>query len=320
MADRDRVQELPPRVRRTISDSPQLRICYLSTLDHLDELTKIVEAEGTDITHIRNIVTTMKAESEKVAIIDANTALSLSWGQSSLLPAKVFNIPELLEHILSFLPNPVLFRVQGVSQNFYKCINDSISLQRKLGLKPDPGSYLRFPFVDPLRQWHYYVDRHPNASATAGKDGPTLALTFEHFDDTLYDVGSNVRSSLICQPPLLSVQAFARCCGPHLPVDATTAKPGAIKPFTSKDGLRFGDILDAYRSMKQEHRLCPHAALYQHDDDGKVDPKIVFMATVPVSETDPLYVEYLERKAGEKQRDATEQRLQQYIAAKTNGE
>ncbi|KAK5712323.1 hypothetical protein LTR15_011902 [Elasticomyces elasticus] len=126
---------------------------------------------------------------------------------------------------------------------------------------------------------------------------------------------------LICQPPLLTIQAYTSCCaGPRFwrHRHGDDRPPASI--LTSTTGITVGDILDATAELQAKHRLCPDASPFNHHADGTVDVHVSFEAVVKAEEGDPFYVRERRRmvKEKEKKRERIERqgRIDAYAAAK----
>lgn len=56
------------------------------------------------------------------------------------------------------------------------------------------------------------------------------------------------------------------------------------------DGIRLQDIAEAARPFIQEHRLCPNAVRYMHNEDGTVRPYVLFQGFLSLQTKDPFVV------------------------------
>ncbi|KAK5722911.1 hypothetical protein LTR17_014124 [Elasticomyces elasticus] len=142
----------------------------------------------------------------------------------------LFAIPELVEHVLGFVDNEDILRLQGVSRTFNKIIEGSSTLQRTLGVRPDVNSHLVLPLRIPYSLSHcrgvpgfgcysraadnslLVALGHHNLSALqqlCGRHQPSAELAdfkvhtrLEISDGKLPTIGSRYQAMLLCQPPI----------------------------------------------------------------------------------------------------------------------
>ncbi|EMC93579.1 hypothetical protein BAUCODRAFT_125428 [Baudoinia panamericana UAMH 10762] len=246
--------------------------------------------------------------------------------ESAVLMEKVFNTPELLEHILYQLSNFELMVAMQVNKVFFNAIEGSVKLQRQLGLKDDPDSLIYFPTHD-----FWFSDLFCSTHAVervAGEPIHNLLRVHCAVDSFAGDmrVGDRARSMLICQPPLKIVEAYCSCCsGPrvwrHSRLRTSNSHPPAAV-FRSSRGATVGDILDLTKRLKEEHKMCPDASSFDHNQQGFVNVHVCFEALVEAKENDPLFVRERDRFEEERkkhtERLARQRHIDAYAAAKRN--
>lgn len=157
---------------------------------------------------------------------------------------RVFNVPELLERVLSFISARELLSVQAVNRTFYNMIECSGLLQQRLGLKVLKESFMASPFqgmsrdyLDPfapyvnfsspfpmfefpaLQLHHRPLSQDLEALPDEEKEPlprNTIALvaksSFVRKGKPRFRVGSKCRSIPICQPPVHEMYAYPSCC------------------------------------------------------------------------------------------------------------
>ncbi|KAK5681011.1 hypothetical protein LTS10_006771 [Elasticomyces elasticus] len=143
----------------------------------------------------------------------------------------VFVLPELAEHVLKFVDNDDILRLQEVSRTFNRIIEGSSTLQRRLGLRPDVNGHHVLPLETPYSMSH--CRGHPgfncSSRATVSKFSNALRnlrrlkelcdesqppadladfkvkASLEVTDGKLPSIGSRYRAMLLCQPPITKV-------------------------------------------------------------------------------------------------------------------
>ncbi|KAK3647306.1 hypothetical protein LTR56_008137 [Elasticomyces elasticus] len=141
----------------------------------------------------------------------------------------VFAIPELAEHVLKFVDNEDILRLQGVSRTFNKIIEGSSTLQRRLGLQPDADGHHALPLDNSHGLSHcrgfpgfgcYSRAADSDLSNALGhnlhalqqlcsRPQPPAELAdfkvhtwLEINDGKLPSIGSTYQAMLLCQPPI----------------------------------------------------------------------------------------------------------------------
>ena len=317
-----------PRLRRkrAMCDKPDLVPYQMDTITHLDNLLQLLKTSNSDTVEAMEKIATLRAEvSDLLKPIDAEYAAS-----ASALAWKVFDIPEVLEHIFSYLDNRSLLRVQQVCRSFSNCIENSLALQRKIGWQPDVNSTLRFPMMEFTVLVMFRVHQHVKTELESSSDHTSIRFSFEHYGlsepkpnpfDDMGQIGKKIRSILICQPPVSTIQAQLNCCKDDYRSLSNALENSPVE-ITASDqaGVTYGDVIDAYLALKEQHKLCPNANPWQHDDDGFVDAGITFTATVTILQNDPVLKHQRVMGIANEARVAAERLTDQYMTAKRDGE
>lgn len=152
--------------------------------------------------------------------------------RSGCLAKEVFEIPELLEYVLSYLDSGQLLLTYSVSRQFFDVIQGSLKLKRKLGLQPDNPTVVTFPPTYSkanllLRASDLNIHREPTPSK--------VIVTISRIGgNKLGILGSRCRAMLVCQPPAQEMKIYPSCCAqdpewtPNITYepDVVYAKPG----------------------------------------------------------------------------------------------
>ena len=136
---------------------------------------------------------------------------------ASGLAAQVFAMPKLLEQILLCLSTRDIRWTYGVSRTFHDTIENSIRLQRKLGLAPDYHCDWHFPIQSfNVRQRNICLQAPECVSSSVYKGlGPNeFKAVLTILSGRVYQPGLSPRCSrmLVCQPPCKEFEIEARCC------------------------------------------------------------------------------------------------------------
>lgn len=272
--------------------------------------------------------------------------------RETLSAAEVFKDTKLLESILLQLELSDLLRAQQACSNFWNVMSSSEKIQASMGLLPDAQSFVRFPAstldVGLTYSTHLSDGRVIERLADNGSAGDMEYVYEEDLDsdsdsqseesaseedesnenivevrilaypaekeDVQKDLGSRVRQTLICQPPLKSLTVKPSfCCSRRDP----SQRP---KRITSSTGLTIGDVVDEARKLLNKHRLCPHAWSIYHLEDGVVMVRVEFTGLLRVSGNDPVLLECEKATREIEQRQSRDAEMQQYSSAKREGE
>ncbi|KXT14611.1 hypothetical protein AC579_3668 [Pseudocercospora musae] len=157
---------------------------------------------------------------------------------------RVFDVPELLERILTFLGRRELLIVQRVNKTMFAAIENSVILARKLHLLPNASGHLETPFSKTRkyryrtcpgscrRKWTspfhlpgfkcYSMSRVPHVAADPGAlnevSDPenyrcrTIAAAVRPRKEGAAPIGARCRKMLICNPPVTEMQVYPHCC------------------------------------------------------------------------------------------------------------
>ncbi|KAK4540811.1 hypothetical protein LTR36_008888 [Oleoguttula mirabilis] len=254
---------------------------------------------------------------------------------------EVFSSPELLEMILLQLPPRHVLAAQSINKTFEALIATSPQLQQYLGLRADPTA----DFATPFR--HTYEGGWPYFACRSGRDTLSIDYPFAtshqepdldgfeihaSFSSRIYSnailprLGERCLSMLICQPPIYEMQASVSCCdrsrfrGLPAAVVLSAANIPGPEPVRAAAGITVGHLLEATKRLMAEHRTCPHAAPWDHDEQGNVNVAPTFKGVLQLRDRDlslraqrSYRQRFREDLAGE---TARERRMNAYIAAK----
>lgn len=259
--------------------------------------------------------------------------------RTSDLADKVFGMPELLEHILTYTSVPDLLRLYRVGKVFYNTIEGSTLLQRRLGLQASPSCHLDLPaehlvsHVEGMdmneifycgRMFDDNVEPEPNVMpikisvctySCRHKPGEQIQLR---------PLGARCKKMLITQPPIKEMRVYMQCCTPtYRPYrDRQTDPPMEI--LTCETGITTELVWELVARVQKEHRLCPHADSYDHDSEGFVQVRMTIEGSVVLKDDDPALVAKEKRRKESREEDeefqSREVRFRPYIAAKRAGE
>lgn len=216
---------------------------------------------------------------------------------------EVFDTPELLEHVLSFLPPADILTAQQVGRVWNAAVLGSRKLQAILCLTPEKDAVFRTPFVKgafPGFTLNYDADQVTDVAPAEHEDSRpgtrtvshpmSITASFErgarktdaedgekqgHRDPI---IGSRCRSMLICQPQIRTITVDLPCCCPEDDL------------LTNPKGLTVGDLLGLQKELAEEHKLCPHASPLERDDEGFAHVTVQFEGDVDLRDDDPVVV------------------------------
>lgn len=249
----------------------------------------------------------------------ASTALHNEQRTDDSCPARrVFDIPEVLEQMLSYLDTIELLRAMEVDRTMYQAIESSPLLQERLFLRPVADAHLKVPFLASLSRLRERGLKRGTPSPSPGfplftcrasPDASTrLAGIMAKFSRELPRIGKRCRAMLVCQPPIHTMGVYALCCS-HNPYSfgagngmTPTAAPKSFAvemmgpsevpepPFeiiTSKRGITVGDLYDMTVQTRKLHDRCPWAPPSEHNDQGDVFAAVSFGGAVELQPDDP---------------------------------
>lgn len=260
--------------------------------------------------------------------------------KNARLAQKVFGMPELLEHILSFTSIPDLLRVYRVNRVFRDTIEGSTALQRRVGLLPNKSGNLELPAKELV--YHddgmdmrtvCYTGRFASEE-NAERAANVVPIQINIFEYPPYGkratplelrpLGERCRKMLITQPPIKEMRVYMQCCSPNYRtyVDLHTGVP--VETIRSDTGITTAQIWNVVEKLQKEHRLCPNALAYDHDSEGFVQLQATIEGTLVLSKDDPVLTARKRRRerseAEEEEFNTHETRLAPYIVAKRAGE
>lgn len=232
---------------------------------------------------------------------------------------KVFDVAELTEMILSFLPAGCLLVVACVSRLFATSIARSAKLQRNLCLRPElsafwsspfhdidgssgpglPGVSCNFKYNDPYMQDPSVHERPRNITKVKGKDACSIECIFHHTNMVsatgLPVIGTTPGAMLICQPPVLWMMAELNCCSwrtnrlpSHMRYNSHHGYQAVIRSDT---GITFGDLFDVAERLCKKHDHCGFVTSPElHTRLGAVKVRVKFHGVLWLREDDPHWV------------------------------
>ncbi|KAK5130918.1 hypothetical protein LTR08_001582 [Meristemomyces frigidus] len=212
--------------------------------------------------------------------------------RSTVKAREIFAVPELLEQILLWVHPMDVLNVMEVNRRAYDIICGSTSLQRHMNLVPDETSHFRSFYKASLFDFACEaapaVDIRPWLKPLSPVNDQQSALrTFDidaHFSaSNPLQLGSRVRSMLICQPPVKYMQVTVSCCDKSRPMGRQPLLSSAMnvpQPVHSETGITVGDLYDSACELTAAHRLCPAAHREDHDDRGNVRVNPAYRATM----------------------------------------
>ncbi|KAK5127052.1 hypothetical protein LTR85_008411 [Meristemomyces frigidus] len=281
-----------------------------SNADCASDLAALVTAAKRELDH---------AAASMPALLQQITVEERTSPATALVAEKVFEIPELFERILCNLDITDLLKAQQVNHRFFETIQSSPMLQWHMGLAPDAKHDFRLTLENRIRGFMFSTDASMYARQI---DGDNVAVRLQLFGRVaMPKLGERARSILICQPPLKSIALFVDCCSGMYSTFQQQQLATPISTITSDTGITLGDIIDAAKAVKDQHRTCPRAREHEHDAQGNVDVNINFEGVLPVAATDKALLEKRNvQQAVEEEKkmvEAKRARLGPYLAAKS---
>lgn len=302
---------LPPRVGDSFDMLKQCnRLDQQSGFLQRANVAASSSAEGIKaaVQEIQRLATALKAY--LVSEVGWNPLLTAPTARSSELALQVFSILELLEMIILSLSTEDFLEVPSTSKVFAGAICASPKLQIKLGLRPSANSLWRTNFNRAMNPNHesdrqvllhdciqcYITDTLETESE--GEDDSSMLIRAKFSNryrwdsrkkrkqrDPLIQMGERCRSMLICQPPIAEMLILPSCC--RVPYERS-GEPKSVG-VRNVSGLTVGNLLDAANEAKNDHRLCTHARLEQHDlETADVNPEVQFEGMLQLRPDDPM--------------------------------
>ncbi|KAM3418271.1 hypothetical protein BST61_g4272 [Cercospora zeina] len=245
------------------------------------------------------------------------------------LAQRVFDVPELLELVLSKLPVLELLKCYRVNPQWSGAIQSSVNLQRQLSLRSDTldghfqsvfrGRICGYSEVLPGFGTRAYFSTH-RALSSHEETLPGNEILFKaEFASTTdpfrmsKQIGSRVRRMFICQPPVKELRVYLECCRYNFTHHAEDHDRHSAT-VANANGLTIGDLLDKTVEMLEAHKFCANAEVFMLDDEtGEVKNEVSFRGTVVLKNDDPMLVEKREKEEARK-RELQEKKLRrQYI-------
>lgn len=298
-----------------------------SLLRRFEALAALVPA---DLAEHQGVQSLLKGAKEDVATQSHATRGMLNYiprefrrpDSAGLLAQKVFGTPELLEKILLLTDTRTAFESMRVSRDFFNTIEGSLKLQRKLALMADAdahGSLKANWFFDEGSGVDFKMSMIRLVDTQWG-NVLTLEMNATACEDSIRKPGPRLRSALITQPPIKHLEVRVSCCSTDRSYYRT---PTPITTMQSETGITVGEVRDQIVRLREAYRLCPHADLLQHEEDGTVDPKVTFTGDLMLKDDDYAVLQAKEQET-QRSRQADEEdkfddRIRPYMMAKLAG-
>ena len=252
-------------------------------------------------------------------LLETVTALKCDSRDTARGVRETFGIPELFEHILSFLPLRCTLQAERVNKQFFYAIRESNKIQRQLGFLADDKSPLRSILMD---EFDLYAPFYLHRDRFADEEAEVTKVTAHAFiggTHSLPRVGQRLRSMLAFQPHVKHMDVLSVCCN-----GISTTNYGVPVGFVhAESGVTVGDILDTVARVRNDHRLCPNADFRLLDDEGYVVSDVSFIARFPATKDDPVFKDMVkeEQDMFEKREwlFSQDERMQAYAAGKQVG-
>ncbi|PPJ49662.1 hypothetical protein CBER1_02207 [Cercospora berteroae] len=291
-------------------------------------LAHLGDIPGTPVTAVELIRLELEKARENAeafhTLVDkmSNLAPPLLRPTSGAAALKVFQTPELLEQILTYLPTREKLNCMLVQRRWYDTILGSTKLKRLLGLESSIDRFYYSPFSDP---YHYNTDGFTDKMLPSGQDfsdDQHEEFEWEHltengcnYDQALeYDIsevylhgefwleegpgspkrifGSRVGDMRISSSPVFVVRVStsfscsSSYADPELRGDAIEIQAHSPGGFTVRS------LHDALTELLEQHKNCDWLAR-----DQRFCGYASWDATFHLREDDPLYIERRARKA-----------------------
>ncbi|KAK5126956.1 hypothetical protein LTR85_008314 [Meristemomyces frigidus] len=269
---------------------------------------------GTGIGATSEMFAALAVAEESVAVVRSALTGAMSWDplkttpstESAVTARKVFETPELAEMSLMQLGVVDLLYATQVNHAFAASVASSPNIQMKMGIRQTPDTYFTTNF-DPVRRtrgdgclpglncliisdrFSHDQDRDESDPTINVAADFSVSRSSDHY--SLPHIGSVGRSMLLCQPAVKRLDVEISCCGNTDGRSRASAKlPAAqeIPALVSDTGLTVGDLWDVVARLRDEHKCCPYAPRYDHDDFGNVRTQVTFRGTVQVRRDDPI--------------------------------
>ncbi|KAK5127207.1 hypothetical protein LTR85_008569 [Meristemomyces frigidus] len=269
----------------------------------LERLRSRVEG-CTGMTSVESALATVQtAVSElKKTLTACETEVTTFWKPTTESAAKaqqVFNIPELVEEILSYLSVREILTAMQTQHAMSSVVKGSTKLLQELSLQTRKSDSLYTPFsedpfsgVRPSFPWCRFESKYNPGHEWnySGTSNPTDTVDFviSFAGQRLPRVGSRYRQMLVCQPTVSEMRVSLNCCKYNrddnwgFPQPASPPYGEPVIPLEVKEGgVTMGHVRDAAAELMRAHRLCPNADYTKLDADGMVNVNPVFYGTIP---------------------------------------
>lgn len=288
--------------------------CHFMTEKHTLEhtlgqlLEKIKQREGADSDLLHDVETANQSFSKMDNYIQNSTETRILCHEycpphAQGLAKKVFDVPELLEEILTHLDVKDILGAQCVNWQFRNAVDSSTRLQRQLTFLPSKSGFVSSPFDTGSYNHGIAVMKYPSAETDSSrKPDQERELTVSVFiDDHPLKLGSTCRRILLVQPPIKTIVVDVSCRCEHDREEVHNPK-----------GITIGDLVNHTRRLQKVHRYHTPTwrprNLLRKERTGDPKPNVFFMARIPLQDDDPNLVEW---KEWERKMDAMRDRAKE---------
>ena len=215
---------------------------------------------------------------------------------SPMTASAFFDVVEIAEMVLCYLPLPDILNMQSVSKRLFAIIEDSSHIQEKFTLQS------QFEIL-PADDDNNFVPRHDVIFNMRLKDDPRLTLrrlavpdiSAKYSDCETYHgppdygiriwchpdlwtekfrPGQRLRKIVVVSPGLTAMGMTMTCC------NATKHKPQPDY-IANEDGITLGDLYDAVVERYAEWRRCPYFEPHHADRNRNPSWSVFFRAALP---------------------------------------
>ena len=227
----------------------------------------------------------------------------------ALLPSAVqsrasvqaFQLPDIAESIFLQLGVLDLLAAQSVCRTWFRMIEYTSSLQRKLFLlADDKGQWRSFPAGILHDHW---IDTQEYFELSGGdylghSDGNWRFSFNLHVWPKAHNfkAGERIRNMLVWQPPVQQIWVETSCCGRLGYGPSFRDDHGGV--IRNSAGIRLSDLLDHAKFLHRHHTTCPHAhdKPYNCGDDGVPATFVGFYLKLKAGKEHPLMAAELARR------------------------
>lgn len=225
-----------------------------------------------------------------------NSFYNERFGRTREATERFFDVPELLEHVMRYLPLDDLMRVQQVNKQLKAATEGSPRLRKFMLQQADPNGFFQTPLhLEGRRRQLRCQEAHHDHRAVRREPEVVVQAIIR---DKVPRMGKRWLDMYTCQPPITEMRVYTWCCsnksGNNSDVVAeTTASQGTL---TAPGGIRIGDLCTAAEPIFEKHRLCPNAGVHVLRPDGTVKVHVTFQGIAVLRDDDPFLAKRRERR------------------------